>query len=184
MGVIILHRFPRYPQGEGSLPSKGLLLGSISSKQQRFWPYPIHLLMEPRVVYLQQILLLAITHTITPWLLCTLRMCPTRGPCHSTQHPSRSSCRCRSCPSCRRSCCSSCCSSYHRPSPQHQVRRVGRDLLHRLMRWWCLTKYRDCISGCDSLRFKRQFKHNNPCNQHACEYGLPLGSLGKIIGGK
>jgi len=46
------------------------------------------------------------------------------------------------------------------------------------------TKYRDCISGCDALRFKRQFKHNNPCNQHACEYGLPLGSLGKIIGGK
>jgi len=46
------------------------------------------------------------------------------------------------------------------------------------------TKYRDCISGCDSLRYKRQFKHNNPCHQHACEYGLPLGSLGNIIGGK
>jgi len=46
------------------------------------------------------------------------------------------------------------------------------------------TKYRDCISGCDSLRYKRQFKHNNPCNQHACEYGLPMGHIGNIIGGK
>merc|ERR1712106_369183 len=34
------------------------------------------------------------------------------------------------------------------------------------------TKYRDRISGCDSLRYKRQFKHNIPCHQHACEYGL------------
>merc|ERR1712142_211589 len=76
-------------------------LGSISPKQQRFWPYPIHMLMESRVVYLQQILLLAITHTITPWLLRTLRLCPTRGPCHSTRHPSRSSCRRRSCPNCQ-----------------------------------------------------------------------------------
>merc|ERR1712014_559986 len=43
------------------------------------------------------------------------------------------------------------------------------------------TKYRDCISGCDSLRYKRQFKHNNPCNQHACEYGLPLASLPLLL---
>merc|ERR1712176_943552 len=51
---------------------------------------------------------LAITHTITPWLLRTFRLCPTRGPCHSTRHPSRPSCR----------------ASPYCPSPQHQVRRV------------------------------------------------------------
>jgi len=35
-----------------------------------------------------------------------------------------------------------------------------------------MTKYRDCQSGCSGLRYKRQFKHNIPCNQHACEYNV------------
>lgn len=45
------------------------------------------------------------------------------------------------------------------------------------------TKYRDCISGCDQLRYKRQFKHGNPCNMHACEYGIPLNGIGKLFNG-
>jgi len=37
------------------------------------------------------------------------------------------------------------------------------------------TKHRDCISGCDNLRYKRQFKRNIPCNQHACEWNMTTG---------
>jgi len=37
------------------------------------------------------------------------------------------------------------------------------------------TKHRDCISGCDNLRYKRQFKRNIPCNKHACEWNMTTG---------
>lgn len=42
------------------------------------------------------------------------------------------------------------------------------------------TKHRDCLSGCENLRYKRQFKRNIPCNEHACEWNLTTGGgLGK-----
>jgi len=39
------------------------------------------------------------------------------------------------------------------------------------------TKHRDCLSGCENLRYKRQFKRNIACNQHACEWNLTTGGL-------
>jgi len=43
------------------------------------------------------------------------------------------------------------------------------------------NKYRDCISGCSGLRYKRQFEHNIPCNESPCALFIPAPGFANLF---